>query len=84
MYNFTSIGQYGAYDALRHLWQRSGLFNHLLREDTIFISRDHSVEDIEQARLKVSANFREKHKIQPTDTVVFFAPGTIYFIMIFL
>ena len=60
---------------MRHLWQKSGLFNHYLREDSLFVSRKHSVEDIEKARLKVSEEFRTKHKIEPTDTVVFLSPG---------
>lgn len=74
------IGQYGAYDAIRHLWKESGIFNHFIKDDsTVIMSRKHSVENIERARLKVSAAFRNKHKINETDTVIFFAPGNTKF-----
>ena len=75
--DFYTLGQYGAYDAIRHLWQKSGIFDHLIKEDTLLVSRDHSVEDIETARTKVGAEFRAKHKMNEDDTVVFLAPGIL-------
>ena len=68
------IGQYGAYDAIRHLWVKSGLFPDLVKEESIIASRDHSLDDIERARLVLGEAFRTKHKIDMEATVVFLAP----------
>jgi hypothetical protein len=69
------VGQYGAYDAMRHLWQRSGLFPQYLRENSILASREHFLDDVEKARIKIRDEFRNKHKIDNEATVVFLAPG---------
>lgn len=76
-YNFPSqyIGQYGAYDAIRHIYQKSGLFNHYVKENSILASREHSLDHIEKCRIKIKDEFRNKHKIDQEATVVFFAPG---------
>ncbi len=67
------IGQYGAYDALRHLWQKTR--PDLLLQDSILMSREYSLDDIERSRKVLSKQFREKHNIEEDHTVVFFAPG---------
>ena len=69
------IGQYGAYEAIRHIFSKSNEFNFLLKENSLYLSRHHSVEDIEKARKNVSEEFRAKHNIAENDTVIFFAPG---------
>lgn len=69
------IGQYGAYDAVRHLYVKSGLFPQMVKENSILASREHSMEDFEKARSKISEEFRNKHNIKPDHTVVFLAPG---------
>jgi hypothetical protein len=69
------IGQYGAYDALKHLWTKSGLFTDLVKENSILASRNHTFDDIEKARLKLRDEFRNKHNLDNDVTVVFLAPG---------
>lgn len=69
------IGQYGVYDALRHVLSKSGLFKDFIFENSIMISRFHSLEDIEKARTKVSEEFRKENNLTPENTLVFFAPG---------
>jgi hypothetical protein len=69
------IGQYGSYEAIRHLYERSGLFPHLLKENSLLASREHSMDDFEKARIKIGEQFRQKHNIQQDHTVVFLAPG---------
>lgn len=69
------VGQYGSYEALRHIYQASGLFKHYVKEDSILSSRENSFADIEKAKIKVGENFRQKHNISADDTVVFFSPG---------
>lgn len=77
-YYYTSpshyIGQYGAYEALRHIFEEAGM-KHLLKDKSILLSRDHSLYDIEEAREIISKQYRSKHGIKDNDTVVFFAPG---------
>lgn len=72
------IGQYGAYEALRHLLKKTK--PSLLLEESILLSRDYSLDDIEHSRKIVSKEFREKHRIEEDHTVVFFAPGLILLI----
>ena len=67
------IGQYGAYDAIRHLWEKTR--PDLLKQDSILVSREYSLDDIEKSRKILSKQFREKHKIEEDHTVIFFAPG---------
>ena len=69
------IGQYGSYDALRHIYQKSGLFSEFIFENSIMISRNHSLDDIEKARNKVAEDFRAKYDLNSENTLVFFAPG---------
>jgi hypothetical protein len=69
------IGQYGSYDALRHIYLKSGLFIDFVKENSIIASREHSFDHIEKARLKIKDEFRAKHGIENDATVVFFAPG---------
>lgn len=69
------LGQYGAYDALRHLYLKSGLFTDLVKQNSLLASRDHIFDDIEKARVKIAQEFRNKHNIDTDATVVFFAPG---------
>ncbi len=69
------IGQYGAYEALKHLWTESGLFKHHVLDNSLLASRHHSLDDIEKARSVINNNFRQKNNIDPDATVIFFAPG---------
>ena len=69
------IGQYGSYDALKHIFTKSGLFTDFVKENSIITSREHSLDHIERARLKIKDDFRNKHNIDTDSTVVFFAPG---------
>lgn len=77
-YYYTSpsyyIGQYGAYEALRFLFNEAGITS-LIKEKSILLSRDHALFDIEHAREKVSSEFRRKYQIDEEATVVFFSPG---------
>lgn len=69
------IGQYGVYDALRHIFTKSGQFNEFIKENSILVSRYNSLDDIEKARKKVSEDFRKLHNLSSENTLVFFAPG---------
>jgi hypothetical protein len=73
------IGQYGSYDALKHIYIKSGLFNHLVKENSIYVSREHSLDHIERARMKIRDEFRQKHNIENDASVIFLAPGNTIF-----
>ena len=68
-------GQYGAYDAIRHLYSKSKELKPLLKEESLFINRKHFAADLEKAVDGVRHDFRERHRISQDGTVVFFAPG---------
>lgn len=69
------IGQYGVYDAMRHIFIKSGLFKENVLENSIMVSRFHSLDDVEKARQKVSEDFRKAHNLSNENTLIFFAPG---------
>jgi hypothetical protein len=69
------IGQYGVYDALRHIFVKSGLFKDFIFENSIMVSRNHSLDHIERARMKIAEEFRKNHGFNAENTLVFFAPG---------
>jgi hypothetical protein len=68
------IGQYGAYEALRHLMLRAGMTDYV-KGNSILFSREHSFDQIEKARTIVREDFRIRLKIDPEATCVFLAPG---------
>lgn len=72
----TYIGQYGSYEALRHVYSKcSNHFGHLLKENSILASREHFLDDIQKGRSIIRKQFRDTHKIEDSDTVVFLSPG---------
>jgi len=74
VYPSNYIGQYGAYEALRFLFENGG-YSHLVKEKSIIVSRHNHLNDIENARLNISEKFKEKKNIDRNATCVFFAPG---------
>jgi hypothetical protein len=68
-------GQYGVYDAVRHIYSQSKELRPLLKEDSLFVNRKYFANDLEKAIEGVRENFRQKHNIKQNGAVVFFAPG---------
>lgn len=68
------IGQYGAYDALRFLFSQGGM-EHLIKKNSILVSREHVLHDIEECRLKVKEDFYSKNNIEKNSTLIYFCPG---------
>ena len=68
-------GQYGAYDAIRHLYSQSKDLKHLVKEESLLISRKYFSADLETAINSVRTDFRTRHHLPQDGTVVFFAPG---------
>jgi hypothetical protein len=68
-------GQYGAYEAIRHLYSQSKSLRPLLKDESMFISRKYFASDLEKAITEVRENWRAQHEVPQDGTVVFFAPG---------
>lgn len=68
-------GQYGAYDAIKHLYQQSKELKPLLKEESLLINKKFFASDLEKAIAQVRSDFRERHRIPQDGTVIFFAPG---------
>ncbi len=68
-------GQYGVYEAVRHLMSRSAEHKHLLKDDSMYISRNHFASEMEKIIGKERSVWRAEKGIPEDATVVFFAPG---------
>lgn len=68
-------GQYGAYEAIRHLYSQSKALRPLLKDESLLINRKHFSSDLEKAIDNVKIEFRSRHGIPQDGTVIFFAPG---------
>ena len=69
------VGQYGVYDAVKHLYNQSKDLKPLLKEESLYVNRKYFSSDMEKSIESVRASFREKHKIPENGAVIFFAPG---------
>ena len=54
------VGQYGIYDAVRHVYQKTSLKG-LLKENSMLVSKRHFGAEMEKAIAQVGAEFRQKH-----------------------
>lgn len=69
------VGQFGVYDAVRHLMKSDPAQKHLVHDFSIQLNNKWFAGDLDVAIQKVRANFRNKHQIDDDSTVIFFAPG---------
>lgn len=69
------VGQYGVYDAVRHLLSKDPERKHFVGKNTISLSNKYFAGDLESSIQKTKRDFRQRHKIDERDTVIFFAPG---------
>ena len=68
-------GQYGVYDAIRHLYSQSKELRPLLKDESMFLNRKYFGSDVEKAVGQVREEFRKKHNIPAEGTTIFFNPG---------
>jgi hypothetical protein len=69
------VGQYGVYDAVKHLMSNDPEKKHLVGKSNISLSNKYFAGDIESSIQKTKKAFRAKHKIDEGDTVIFFSAG---------
>ena len=78
-YKFPSeyVGQYGVYDALKHIYSKSRHLSHLVHSNgsELHVSKRYFASDLEKAILSIRNEWRDAHKIPEQAHVIFYAPG---------
>jgi lipid A disaccharide synthetase len=71
------IGQYGAYEAVKHIYNSNPNLKHLVSEcgNELNISKKYFASDLEKGINSVRSSWRAKNSISDDSTVIFFAPG---------
>jgi hypothetical protein len=55
------VGQYGVYDAIRHIYSKSKNLQPLLKEESLYINKNYFASELEKGIETVRKDFREKH-----------------------
>lgn len=78
-YKFPSeyVGQYGVYEAVKHIYSKSKHLKHLVSADgsELHVSKRYFSSDIEKAVIQIRQEWREAHGVQENAHVIFYAPG---------
>jgi hypothetical protein len=69
------VGQYGAYEALKHICLKSKTLSENVKDDSIFLSKDYSGVELEKSIQSIRKDFRATHNIPAEGTCIFLAPG---------
>mmetsp|Transcript_28582 Transcript_28582/g.35380 ORF Transcript_28582/g.35380 Transcript_28582/m.35380 type:complete len:234 (+) Transcript_28582:361-1062(+) len=71
------MGQYGTFEAVRHIYQRSSTLNRLVNEDgtELQVSKRYFGNDCEKAIVEIRDSWRQQNGLSDDQTVIFFAPG---------
>jgi len=69
------VGQYGIYDAVKHVYGKSKNLKHLAKDDYLLTSKRYFAADMEKAIEGIRDTFRAEHKIDPNAHVIFVSPG---------
>ena len=69
------VGQYGAYEAIKHIYQSNAKMAHLVTDNSIYISDKYFGSDLEKGISSVRSEWRAAQGIDEKATVIFFAPG---------
>lgn len=71
------VGQYGVYEAVRHIYSKSSHLQHLLAEDgkSLHTSKKFFTVDTEKGIEGIRKEWRDKQGLSNDQHVIFFAPG---------
>lgn len=69
------VGQYGTYEAVKHIYSKVESMKHLDKGDHLLVNKRYFAADCEKAVVKIREDFRAKHKIDHDTYSVFVAPG---------
>lgn len=68
-------GQYGVYEAIKHMYSQNKDFKGLINEKSLYLNKNYFASDMEKLVESVKQDFRKRHDIPEKATVVFVAPG---------
>jgi hypothetical protein len=68
------LGQYGTYEAIKHVYQKSALKD-LAKDEHILVNKRYFAADMEKAIEGIRSAFRSSHNIDPEAHAIFIAPG---------
>lgn len=78
-YNFPSeyIGQYGVYEAVKHIYQKNSHLAHLISDDdnSLHVSKRYFATELEKGIDKIRQDWRDANNLGDDSTVIFVAPG---------
>ena len=69
------VGQYGTYEAVKHIYESTESMKHLLEDDHLLVSKRYFASDVEKAVEGIRDKFRAKHGIAGDAYSIFLAPG---------
>ena len=57
------IGQYGVYDAVKHVYQSSKTLSGLVKDDYLLTDKRYFSSDMEKAIIQIRDKFRQEHNV---------------------
>jgi hypothetical protein len=69
------VGQYGSFEALKHIYSKTPALAGLVKEDSLFVSDKYFAPDLEKGIQKIRSEWRAANGIADDATVIFVAPG---------
>ena len=69
------VGQYGVYEAVKHVYDKTPSLEHLVHDDHLLTSQKYFAADMEKAIGGIRDSFRTAHKIDSNAHAIFIAPG---------
>lgn len=69
------IGQYGVYEATKHVYNSNSNLKHLVKEDFLLTDQRYHAADMEKGIENMRQAFRDEHHIDQNAYVIFLAPG---------
>ena len=69
------VGQYGVYEAIKHVYSQTQALKHLLKEDSLMTNIRYHASQMETAIQVIRTKFRSSNGIDPKAYSIFIAPG---------
>jgi len=69
------VGQYGVYDAIKHVYEKTSSMKGLVQDDHLLVNKRYFSSDMEKAIGEIRTQFRTEHKIDEKAYSIFIAPG---------
>lgn len=69
------VGQYGTYEAVKHIYSKNPKMGELLNDDYLLVNRRYFASDVEKAVGEIRSAFRAENNISEDAYMIFVAPG---------